>query len=160
MHARLIKSTLFSAALVLTALTACASGPRGVTGELPQVTLDGLERQEEQITLLLGLRNINDRPLPLTEVEVELNSGDARIVTATHRPDFEIGARGREVLRMDGNAEPEGLRLLEPATNGNTRPGRISWSMQVHLTDERGRSRTTEASGYLHPVPGQPGRFR
>ena len=161
-----IKARLVSATVLLALLAACASGSRQVSGELPLVTLEGLERQNEQITLLLGLRNINDRTLPLTEVKVELSSGDDQIVTARHQPDFEIGPRGREVFSLRASGEPAGLALLDRFSpgagerNGREQPGPINWTMQVHLTDDRGRTRTTEARGFLHPVPGQPGRFR
>lgn len=168
MDGRPIKLVFFSltVGVLLAWLTACASGPRQVSGELPLVTLDGLERQEESITLLLGLRNINDSSLPLTEVEVELKSGSDRIVTAMHRPEFGIGPRGREVFSLRATGEPAGLALLDQfdpgagQQDGQEAPGHINWTMQVYLRDDRGRTRTTEASGFLHPVPGQPGRFR
>lgn len=166
MHATLIKAGPFVVVLAFILLTACASGPRQVRGELPLITLDGLERDGERMTLSVGLRNINDSPFPLTKVEVQLSSGDQRLLSVAHEPDFEISPRGREVLTFQGTGEPDGLRLLDqfdPHTAGRDNQQvfrRIEWSMQVQLSDERGRTRTTEASGFLHPVPGQPGRFR
>ncbi len=165
MHAHLIKFGVL-AVLALVMLTACASGPRQVRGELPLVTLESLERQGDRITLLLGLRNFNDSPFPLTAIEVRLSSGDQRLLSVAHEPDFEITPRGREILTLRGIGEPEGLSLLDrfdpdAAARENQEPlRRIDWTMQVQLSDERGRARTTEASGFLHPVPGQPGRFR
>lgn len=162
MHASPIKTLLMLLALAL--LSGCGSGSREVRGELPLVTLDGLERQGEQITLQLGLRNINDRPLQLNEVQLRLLFGTDELVQLTHAPDFEIGPRGRDVLRLRGTGQAAGLsRLdqLEPEPGTRTAQARsIAWRMQVSLTDERGRTRDTEITGFLHPVPGQPGRFR
>ena len=166
MDARFINSSLVCAALMLALLTACASGPRQVRGELPLVALDGLERQGDRITLLLGLRNINDSALPLTEVEVRLRIDGVSLITVAYAPNFESGPRGREVLTLRGTGEPAGLELLDRFDpNIGTESGHqvltsIAWTMEVDLGDERGRTRTAEASGFLHPVPGQPGRFR
>jgi len=165
MHGATIKTRLLLVAAALTLLSACASGPREVRGELPLITLDGLERRDAGITLLLGLRNINDRPFPLTEVEVQLRVGGELLLSVIHTPDFELGPRGREVLVLRGPGQDAGLRTLdrlEPAAAQNDviALGSIDWSMDLRLNDERGRSRTTESSGFLHPVPGQPGRFR
>ncbi|MGY6554067.1 MAG: hypothetical protein ACXIUM_06055 [Wenzhouxiangella sp.] len=145
-------------------LSACGGGPREVRGELPLITLEGLERQADQIHLQLGLRNVNDRPMPLGEVTLSLSVGGVPLTQLTHAPDFEIGARGREILNLRGAGLAEGLQRLDelepqPGANSET-PRSLAWQMQISLSDERGRSRDSEASGFLHPVPGQPGRFR
>lgn len=164
MHATQIKTCLLLAAVLL--LSACGSGTRAVRGELPLVTLDGLERQGEQVSLQLGLRNINDQALELNEVQVRLYIDGQPLLVLTHAPDFAIGPRGREVLRLDGPGQENGLERLDQldpvtAATRNQSPRRsVGWHMELVLTDQRGRIRETEASGFLHPVPGQPGRFR
>lgn len=162
MRATLIKSSILLACLL--ALSACGSGTREVRGELPLITLEGLERRADQLSLQLGLRNINDRPLYLGEVSVRLSLAGDELMQGTHTPDFEIEARGREAITVPGRGLAEGLRRLDqfdPEINdAQELPRSIAWQMQISLSDERGRSRDTEVSGFLHPVPGQPGRFR
>lgn len=168
MHASLIKSrALWLALLLLTlVLSACASGPRQVSGELPLVRIDSLERHNGEITLVLGLRNVNDRPLPLNEVRMQLRLNEEALLDLTHTPDIEISPRGREVLRVRGPGLPAGQAILDqmnPESAAARALGELSsatWRLDLNLTDERGRERATEASGFLHPVPGQPDRFR
>lgn len=148
---------------VALALSACG-GPREVRGELPLITLEGLERQADQIQLQLGLRNVNDRPFYLGEVALSLSVGGDRLIDLIHSPDFEIGARGREVLTLRGQGLVDGLQRLdqlEPQSSPDREALRsLAWQMEISLIDERGRGRDSEVSGFLHPVPGQPGRFR
>ena len=155
--------------LLFTALalvSACASSPRQVRGELPLVTLDGLQREDDQVILSLGLRNINDQALPLSELEVRLSVGGGLLLNVVHLPDFEIGPRGREVLTLRGRGDAAGLQVLErleSAAGRGTDQGLASstdFAMTVRLANARGRSRTAEVSGFVHPVPGRPGRFR
>lgn len=145
-------------------LSACGGGPREVRGELPLITLEGLERQADQIQLQLGLRNVNDRPFYLGEVSLRLSVDGDRLIELMHAPDFEIGARGREVLTLRGQGLIDGLQRLDqldPQSSPDREALRsLAWQMEISLIDERGRGRDSEVSGFLHPVPGQPGRFR
>lgn len=166
MRANPITTRLLLTVIAMALVTACGSGSRQVRGELPLVTLDALERQGERITLFVGLRNINDGPLPLGEVEVRLRIDGVGLVSVVQAPEIEIGPRGREVLTLRGRGDAEGLTVLDrldprsAGANGPSALNNLSWHMELRLADERGRSRTAEISGFLHPVPGQPGRFR
>lgn len=146
------------------ALSACGGGPREVRGELPLITLEGLERQADRIDLQLGLRNVNDRAFYLGEVSLHLSVDGSHLLELVHTPNFEIGARGREVLTLRGQGLADGLQRLDQlelqASPEHEALRSLAWQMQISLSDERGRRSDSEVSGFLHPVPGQPGRFR
>ncbi len=168
MHASPINSRplrLLAVVLIL-GISACASGPRTVRGELPLVSVDSLTRQDGQITLLLAFRNVNDRAFPLNEIGVNLLLNGAELVDMVSTPGIEISARSREVLQLQTQALAPGLAVLDQMQHGSGAdeeqplPVNAAWQLELTLTDERGRTRETEASGFLHPVPGRPGRFR
>ncbi|TVS12009.1 MAG: hypothetical protein EA419_06325 [Wenzhouxiangella sp.] len=168
MHAVSINNRLIRllAAVLAISISACASGPRQVRGELPLVSVDSLTRHNGEITLLLAFRNVNDRAFPLNDIGIDMRLNEAKLVDTAHTPGIEISARSREVVRVRIPALAPGLAVLDQIAGGSPadedRPGLVSaaWQLELTLIDERGRSRETEASGFLHPVPGQPGRFR
>lgn len=144
--------------LVLALLTACSGNLREVLGEPPQVSLSGLERQAESVTLELSVRNVNDEALRLSGASVDLVLDGQPLAAGSRELTLRISARGRETLRFSLPAEPDGLEALQRLAKGGA--NRLPWTLQARLTTEGGRDRVTEAEGWLHPVPGQPDRFR
>ena len=156
-QARWLPSLLALASLMC--LASCASGPGTVSGELPLVNLESLELQDQQLLVDLSIRNLNDQRLesPLREASLTIDGQAAdfeNILPLT----LNISARGRENLRLTVTADSatQAALLALADERGQSLP------YQLTLTfDGRRASRTpVEQNGFLHPVPGQPGRFR
>lgn len=157
-----VLAALFLACLLM--LGGCGSGAREIRGELPLVSVEGLTVEGDEVSLLLSLRNVNDRSLHVHDLEASLRVNDQALVHVNDSPLVEISARGRETLRLRAPASAEGLDALAMLgqTEDDTNAGAVNaaWQLDLTLADERGRRRDTQASGFFHPVPGRPGHFR
>ncbi len=154
----ILAGRLFAPLLALALLTACSGNLREVRGEPPQISLSGLEKHAERVTLELALRNVNDEPLLLSRASVELVLDGQPLGAGDRDLELTVSARGREVIRFALPAEADGLEALQRLAE--TEAGRLPWTLQARLVLDGERSRATEAEGWLYPVPGQPDRFR
>lgn len=144
-------------ALAICLLAACGN-LRDVTGEPPLAGIDGLERQGSELVIDLALRNVNDMPMRLSAVEIELELAGQPLVSGREDAPIRISARGREVLRLNMTGHAAGLGQLE--TLAESERASLPWTLQLTLIDDNDRFKRANAQGWLHPVPGQPGRFR
>lgn len=146
--------------LALAMLVACSGQPRQISGQLPLVSLDGLGLDGELVQFDLGIRNINDRPLELTSLFLQLELDGQRVTGRDQRRlDLSVAARGREVVRLESSVDVHGRRLLEALGAGE----RMSLAYRLELEFDGQRQRElndTIIRGFLHNVPGQPGRYR
>lgn len=148
-------SALFLSAVVL---AACSGNLREVTNQPPQASLDGLEKTSDGVIVALGLRNVNDEPLQLDGISITLTLDDEPLAVGDRHLPLIISSRGREVLRFTLSAEPAGLQRLNNLAAGDV--ARLPWSLEARLTLNGSTKRRTSANGWIHPVPGQPDRFR
>jgi len=139
-------------------LCACSASVREVRGEPPQVSLDGLQKRQDDVVVELALRNVNDDPLRLVAASILLTLDGRPFAEGGRDMPLTISARGREVLRLTLPAEAAGLRRLDALASGEA--PRLPWTLEarLELADDPDRNTTTE--GWLHRVPGQPDRFR
>ena len=142
----------------LLGLAACAGNYRDVVDEPPQAAIDGIERQAGGLVIELALRNVNDEPMTLASVAMTIELDGAPLTTARRETPLVVSARGREVLRLRVPAERAGLARLDRLGSGQVT--RLPWTMDLTLGIDGGRDRETRTEGWLHPVPGQPDRFR
>ncbi|MFW5815457.1 MAG: hypothetical protein ACOCVP_01250 [Wenzhouxiangella sp.] len=148
------------------ALSACGSGGREIRGELPLVRVEGLVVDGDQVSLSVGLRNLNDRTLDLRRLKVRMQVEDQLLIEAEARPQIDISARGRDVVALRARGQAAGLELLarrfaQPSQDGLPSASlNAAWSMELVLVDERERESTTRVNGFIHPVPGRPGHYR
>ncbi|MDZ7791339.1 MAG: LEA type 2 family protein [Xanthomonadales bacterium] len=154
----ILAGRFFGPMLALALLTACSSNLREVLGEPPQVSLSGLEKHADRVTVELAVRNVNDEPLLLNRAAVELVLDGQPLAAGKRDMALTVSARGREVIRLPLPAEPEGLEALQRLADAQA--GRLRWTLQARLVLGSGRERVTDAEGWLYPVPGQPDRFR
>jgi LEA14-like dessication related protein len=149
--------------LILTLLlgglfTGCAGNFRDVTDEPPQASIDGIERQGDTVRVELALGNVNDVPMRLSSVDLELTLDGVPLASGRRDTALMISANGREVLRIALPAEARGLDRLDRLSTGDA--ARLPWTMNLALGISEGPDRRTRTEGWLHPVPGQPDRFR
>ena len=67
---------------------------------------------------------------------------------------LEVDPRGRELLQMRLNAQFEGLDRLNNIETSQ------AYRLEGELQFEELRDYPVRLRGFLHPVPGQPGRYR
>lgn len=144
-------------ALAICLLTACGN-IRNVSGEPPLAGIDGLERQGEELVIELALRNVNDVSMQLSAVEIELGLAGQPLAAGREETPLTISARGREVLRLQMIGREAGMEQLEGLARGERTS--LPWTLQLTLIDDNERFKRASAQGWLHPVPGQPDRFR
>ncbi len=139
-------------------LCGCQGSPRQVSGEAPLIALDTIELQESFATLHISVRNLNDRRFEMEEIRLSLQLDQQQAASLDPAPVFlSVPARGREVIMLETELEPGSRQLLEALTH-RQRPN-LAWQLELVFDPPRGRLRA-EANGFLHPVPGQPDRFR
>lgn len=144
-------------ALAICLLAACGN-IRNVSGEPPLAGIDGLQRQGNELVIDLALRNVNDLPMKLSAVEIELALAGQPLAAGREDIPLRISARGREVLRLKMIGREAGMNRLEALAQGER--SSLPWTLQLTLIDDNERFKRASAQGWLHPVPGQPDRFR
>ena len=148
-------------ALALAGLVLIASGcggVRGISGADPFVHLDSLARDGMNLTVELLVSNLNDQPLHLSGARLQARLDDKTLFMSQWPLDVEIAARGRERIRLEVTGGLAGLEALDELTGG----ARVSlpYRLDGELFHDRGRSTEVDRRGFLHRVPGQPGRYR
>jgi LEA14-like dessication related protein len=151
------RTKLLACLLCLLVVSACGSRWRDVTDEAPLTGIDGLQRAGGEIVVDLALRNVNDRAFRLDGLSAELRLEEQPLASGERTLSMQIAPRSREVLTLRFRAEPDGLERLD-ALDASDRQG-IPWQMDLVIRSDSGDYRDA-TSGWLHPVPGQPGRYR
>lgn len=146
------------AALIACLLSACTANIRDVTGEPPQASIDGIERRGSTLLVELALANVNDEPMRLVAVDLNLEVDGVALTRGQRNVPVVISANGREVLRLSLEAERAGLARLDRLAGGEV--PRLPWTLSLELGIVEGPDRQTRTEGWLHPVPGQAHRFR
>lgn len=150
---------LFSLAVVVLCLAvACGSSQKRIKGEPPLTSIDSMERNGDLVLVDLAIRNINDRSIEFTAIDLDLSLADMPLGSGRHKFGITVSARSREIVRVALDPSPEAVEVLEELAGGSRTA--VTWQMNLVLHHPRGGSIDTENDGWLHPVPGQPNRFR
>lgn len=146
------------AAIALGLATACTSSHKRIKGEAPLTSIDSMERSGDMVLVDLAIRNINDRSIEFTAIDVDLKLADIPLGRGRHEFGITVSARSREVVRVALDPSAEAIEVLEELAGGSR--AAATWQMTLELHHPRGGSIDAENEGWLHPVPGQPDRFR
>jgi len=137
----------------------CLTGADEVQGFAPRIELEALHigdgGQAELVVLLL---NPNDHPVFIESALLVLRLGGEVLFERNARLDLDVGAQNRERVRLEagaGSGALARLRGLDDTPNANLAYELLSDLVLVGQRDARAR-----VEGFLHPVPGQPGRYR
>lgn len=140
-------------------LAGCAGSPGTVSGQLPLVDLESLEQRGDQLLVDLRIRNLNDQRLesPLRHVRLSLN-GEAPVLDQEMVQTLSIAPRGREIIRLTTQANSATDEILNALSE--QRGQSLPYQLTLTFEGRRASRSPVEQNGFLHPVPGQPGRFR
>ncbi len=146
---------------LLSALTlgACSGQPIKVAGEAPLVRLDSLSRLDSGLVVGVSIRNINDSPLELGALVLDLELDDQTVRGSIRRTlNLGIAARGREVIEFRFDSGDQVFPALDEVSAGER--ANLPWALTVYRDSQSRRNELARAQGFLHRVPGQPDRFR
>jgi len=147
------QSMLMAIVLInVAALTACSTVR--VDSVEPGIDLESLTIQPSGLEINLLVENRNDQPILLQATALELSLDDRVILDLTAPLNLQIGPRGRESLVLTTTPKPGGQQALEAIEQS------AAYRMVGRLEFESLRTYRLEQEGFLHPVPGQPGRYR
>lgn len=157
----MITPTLRSAwiAALVALVTACAGGPIKVSGEPPLTRLEGLAIDNDELVLEFAVRNVNDKPLDVPNMQYRLELDGVPVADIDEgRPQLSIPPRGREVVRIRVPAAAGIQAQLGELARGER--ANLPWRLEVSVQGIPKRNQPEPAGGYLHAVPGQRDRFR
>jgi hypothetical protein len=147
--------TLLLLALAL-ALAAC--GPVEVRSAPPGSDLDGLRVEGDVLVLRMLIINRNDIPLTVTGAQLELTLGNETLDSRDWPLSLDLGPRNREAVELRLPATESVLRTLDALERGARDP--LPYELIGRWTLAQGGDDRIRRNGFLHPVPGRPGRFR
>lgn len=145
-------------AMMVLALSACAAN-RGNQLHPPIVSLESLEHRDGLIRIDLGVRNPNrsrfDRPIEHISLSID---GLTPLLDQEIHDFLNIPPGGRETLSLRTEADEATLVVLSALATGER--SSLPYSLTLTFPGRRDRDNPAEQNGFLHPVPGQPNRFR
>jgi len=146
------------ASLLATLLFLAACGPVQVRSAPPGTDLDGLVLEGDTLVLRLLVDNRNDVPLALAGARLRLTLDSIEVEAREWPLDLVIGPRNREaiVLRLPASGAVQGT--LAELDEG--RRASLPYSLVGELRIADKRDAKIDRTGFLHPVPGRPGRYR
>ncbi|NKI34925.1 LEA type 2 family protein [Wenzhouxiangella sp. XN79A] len=154
--ARSALATLLAAVGLLLTLAGC--GPVEVRSAPPGSDLDGVRIDGDTLVLRVLVVNRNDVPLALTGAALEVTLGSQTLEPQEWPLALVIGPRSREAVELRLAASDAVLGAFEALQRGERQP--LAYELSGRWTSEGSRDGRIQRSGFLHPVPGRPGRFR
>ncbi|MFN2334877.1 MAG: LEA type 2 family protein [Wenzhouxiangellaceae bacterium] len=142
-------------ALLAGLTSACSTSPMQIRSEQPTLEIDSLALlQGPRVAIELLVHNRNDHALELESLDLTMSLEQTRLFSNQWPMPLKIGARGRERITLHAPASRDGAaRLSELA-------GSLAYQLESTLVLQGQRNAKSQKSDYLHPVPGQPDRFR
>ncbi|MDT8439390.1 MAG: hypothetical protein RQ729_10315 [Wenzhouxiangellaceae bacterium] len=146
------------ALLALLMLAACGSGPTRVRSEPPGLLLDLLALEGNQARIVVLLHNRNDHALAVSAIELRMLFDDEVLFEQPWTVNLMMDARGRERVVLETTVRASAAKRLTALESGDQPSLRYQLQGGLELADQR--DMPLDRTGFLHPVPGQPGQFR
>ena len=140
--------------LLLSTVFLIGCGAREVRSIPPGVSLESVTIIDQRIELNLLIENRNDHVIVLHTSDLRMSFEDTQLFETVWSSTLDIDPRGRESLRITTDADSEGLDLLQGTETAR------AYRLRGLLQFEDLSSYPLNLRGFLHPVPGQPGRYR
>ena len=137
---------------LLTAVVGC--GTPQINSAPPGLSLESVTVVDRQLQINLMIENRNDDSIFLEAVDLQMVLGDTPLFEHASPRTLEIDPRGREALELVLNANYDGLEILNAIETSQV------YRLEGKLEFSDIRDYPVRLRGFLHPVPGQPGRYR
>lgn len=151
----------YAAALLLLvaglALAACGAGT--IRGEAPLVQASGWRLDGGDLFLELRLRNVNDEPLNVQELAVEITLGDEPVVLRHQAaPKVEIAPGGFENLELGLGRDAAVAARFARLADGDV--ASIPYALTGTVGTAQSGDLPIRLESRIYPVPGRPDAFR
>lgn len=150
-----------SANLLLLILTIClcaACGPHKVKGKAPVVSISSLTIQGENLAATFNIRNINDVPLDIEQIQITIRVQDTELTRHVESIGLSIDPNTTEeiaVQKLPDQFARELLASLEQPDVTN-----LPFFLEGEMRTQQDGNVPFRYEGYLYPVPGRPGQYR
>ncbi|MEM7052974.1 MAG: hypothetical protein AAF446_00355, partial [Pseudomonadota bacterium] len=148
-----MKTLLTGVVIVTLALLLNGCGSREVRSVPPGLSLESVTIVDRQVRVNLLVENRNDHLIMLQSADLIMRLGETVLFENASPRTLEIDPRGRESLQMMLNVNFDGLDQLQRIETSQ------AYELEGKLQFENLRDYPLRLRGFLHPVPGQPGRF-
>ena len=149
-------TALLSVCLASVFLSGC--GPKLIRGESPFVSIQGIDLGQENMTLRLRIRNINDVAIETTNINFELDLEGEPLVDFNQPRSVSIIASGAETVSFELTPSDAGKVLLLSLQDREVPNLEYRLSGELNTVDDP--TLTFSGNGRIYPVPGRPGQFR
>jgi hypothetical protein len=144
--------------VVLIAVICAACGAKLIRGESPMVRMSELSHQDNDISLQLNIRNVNDEPLDILSIDFSLATDENDLFTHVGPVEINIVANGIETWSVSAAESETSRELLDSLQNGDVKS--LSYSLNGSIKTANDGKLRFEHEGHIYPLPGRPGHFR
>jgi LEA14-like dessication related protein len=139
-------------------LILAACGSHQIRGQAPFAQINGIELRDQNLTLDLGLRNVNSEAIMIEHIEFSVSLNDTSLSVYNAASQASVIANGVENLRFELVATPQGTSLLNELERGDR--NNLEYTLEGALQVNEGNQMKISRKGHMYPVPGRPGHFR
>lgn len=137
-------------------LVSCAGSQ--IRGQSPFAQVNGMQLQGQNLTLDIGLRNVNDEEILIDHIEFSISVEDTSLSVYNAASQASVIANGTENLRFELPASPQGIALLNELEQGVR--ANLKYELEGVLQVNEGDQMKIGRKGRIYPVPGRAGQFR
>ena len=144
--------------VVLVAVICAACCAKLIRGESPMVRMSELSHQDNDISLQLNIRNVNDEPLDIISIDFSLATDENDLIAHVGPVEINIAANGIETWSVSAAENETSRELLDSLQNGDIKS--LSYSLNGSIKTANDGNLRFEHEGHIYPLPGRPGHFR
>ena len=148
--------------LLMLVLAGCQAHGDKLLGIPPRLELESLRLVEDasvaRIELVILLFNPNDIPVEVDDLRLEFSLDEQDGLEFGRALQLDIGARNRERVRLTAEASAALVGRLRSLRDSGQGP--MPYQLRGELAFNGARPSPIGLSDFLHPMPGQPNRFR
>ena len=141
--------------ILITILPACSSQVRG---ESPQVAINLLQLDGQQLTVELRIRNLNDVPLNITSMPYSIDFDGQALLHGGQSVRLSIGPRGTEISQERIAISATDSQLF--AQLESRQIPNLGYQLEGELHSETNQRIKFDFSSRLFIVPGKPHEYR
>ena len=143
---------------VLVVLFCAACGSKQTRGEPPMVRMNELSHQDNTLSLQLSIRNINDFPMEVLEIDFTMLVNDNDFIVYSGPANINVGANSTENWTLEAEESSSNRDHLNQLENGEINS--LPYVMKGSIKSAKDSNLRFEYEGHIYPLPGRPGYFR
>lgn len=117
-----------------------------------------LNHQDSTLSLQLSIRNINDDPMDVLEIDFNMQAADKDFIVYSGPVNIEVGANSTENWTLEAEDNSNNRNLLNQLESGEINS--LPYVMKGSIKSLGKSNLRFEHEGHIYPLPGRPGYFR